>query len=755
MHNTTVAKLLAKENIEVQYGNYNTAWFDIQSRTLGLPMWKDMGKDVHDLLVGHEVGHALFTPFEGWHDTPEKLEGCPRSYINVVEDARIEKLIRNAYPGLVGPMLRGYKTLANEEFFGDIDNPDWDQIKLIDKINLKAKLNTLIEVPFNIEEATLFNRTMHTETFEEVLEVVKDILAYTQENTPELIQKPEPAENSSSTDETESSSQEDDSSADSDLPQGHDDYQEPQGENSDEEDSSEETEENDDKDGDGQEESKDSGNDKDKEDNDSKGSVTTTSKTPKPAEDADISITDVLFRDSESRLLDTDKDGDQTLIARDRGRETISTTVVPYSQLREMRKAVIDQQEEYVVKAHANILKDYSSYMKSVKKATNIAVKEFEMKKAAFQWQRATTGKTGVLNVNALHSYKTHDDIFKRVTSLADAKNHGMIMLIDYSGSMSSTMPQVLDQLIHLVTFCKAVHIPFDVYAFTTLWRDDQGPYPYNMKDGEIDFDSMSMPQLISSSLSKAHFEEALQHLYMRKLTTDFRNNRNWDSDWYSDDSITAKCEEYGSTPLNASLVVAHHLVKKFIKTHGVEKMNLVVLSDGDSNQLQVVRDHKLKAHHAYTSGGYWQSNINAIIDNKKVEIRGRRTSATISLLNNLQKRYGVTTLGFFIAQDSRDWKSKLAQITGREWIDNESNFYRDMQKQYTKNKVSIANKALGYDKFFMLKPGKNLEVESDDFENFETDNMTTAQIRSTFKKYAKNKQNSKVLMKQLGNVVA
>ena len=77
------------------------------------------------------------------------------------------------------------------------------------------------------------------------------------------------------------------------------------------------------------------------------------------------------------------------------------------------------------------------------------------------------------------------------------------------------------------------------------------------------------------------------------------------------------------------------------------------------------------------------------------------------------------------------------------------------MQKQYTKNKVSIANKALGYDKFFMLKPGKNLEVESDDFENFETDNMTTAQIRSTFKKYAKNKQNSKVLMKQLGNVVA
>ena len=141
MYNTTIAKLLAKENIEVQYGNYKTAWFDIESRTLGLPLWKDMGKDVHDLLVGHEVGHALYTPYEGWHDSPtnvEKLLGCPRSYINVVEDARIEKKIRSQYPGLVGPMARGYKVLADEEFFGDISDVDFDQVKLIDKINLKA-----------------------------------------------------------------------------------------------------------------------------------------------------------------------------------------------------------------------------------------------------------------------------------------------------------------------------------------------------------------------------------------------------------------------------------------------------------------------------------------------------------------------------------------------------------------------------------------------------------------------------------------
>ena len=158
---------MARENITVQYGNYQTAWFDIKNRVLGLPMWKDMGKDVSDLLIGHEVGHALFTPFEGWHDSPEKLEGCPRSYINVVEDARIERHIKEAYVGLVGPMQRGYRKLFDDGFFGDTQSLEWDKVKLIDKINLNAKVGNLLDVPFSDEEQVYMDRAMKTVSFED------------------------------------------------------------------------------------------------------------------------------------------------------------------------------------------------------------------------------------------------------------------------------------------------------------------------------------------------------------------------------------------------------------------------------------------------------------------------------------------------------------------------------------------------------------------------------------------------------------
>ena len=190
-HNKTIARLLAKENLTIQHGNYKTAWFDIKNRTLGLPLWKDMGKDTYDLFIGHEVGHALYTPYEGWHDSPEKIEGVPRSYMNVIEDARIEKFVQRDYPGLVGSFRRGYADLLDREFFGDIDDLDYERVKLIDKINLKAKLGNMVDVPFKPEEKAFFDRAFTTTTFEEVVQLCRDILAYTQENQSELLEKPE------------------------------------------------------------------------------------------------------------------------------------------------------------------------------------------------------------------------------------------------------------------------------------------------------------------------------------------------------------------------------------------------------------------------------------------------------------------------------------------------------------------------------------------------------------------------------------
>jgi hypothetical protein len=56
---------------------------------------------------------------------------------------------------------------------------------------------------------------------------------------------------------------------------------------------------------------------------------------------------------------------------------------------------------------------------------------------------------------------------FKKVTTLADGKNHGLVFVLDWSGSMSDVMSDTVKQLFNLIWFCKKVAIPFEVYAFT------------------------------------------------------------------------------------------------------------------------------------------------------------------------------------------------------------------------------------------------------------------------------------------------
>lgn len=710
-HNSSLPKLLAKENLTIRHGNYQTPWFDIKNRVLGLPLWKDMGKDVYDLFVGHEVGHALETPYEGWHDSPEKLQGCPRSYINVIEDARIERKVKTRYPGLVGPFSRAYANLFEDNFFGTEDI-DVSELRIIDKINLQAKVGSHIDIEFTDEEQVFMDRAMRTEDFQEVLELVKDIVAYDKTQEEDKEEEETPDENKfDETDETESEEESDPSQ------QGGDDQPDDQQE---------------------QNTPNSSGDEEDEEDNgqSDEGSVSL-------GDGADghngVSVTDEAFRKAEKSLLDTDEDGQQTLVVSDIHKEIRKKIVVDFKDLQAERAISTEHAGEYILEDIAKATLEYPTYIKTTKRSVAVAVKEFEMRKAATQWAKATTAKTGVIDVNKLFSYKTNEDIFKQTTRLHDAKSHGMIMLIDYSGSMYESLPNVLDQLIHLVLFCKQVNIPFDVYAFTTQNRNIDY---YDLKtqgllfDGDMDLDGISMPLLTSSSLKKSDFEASLKALHIRATAGSYVSRQ-----------IIGKSEDFGSTPLNQALIMSHHLIKEFKVKHAIEKMNLVVFSDGDANRMQAYQDQSLEDNKV-ASHGMWKG-VNMMIDGKLVKSEARE-GATAAILENINKRLATNCIGFFMADNNRDFNFKVDDICGNAWAEDER---KEAQKEYRKNKCVVRTNALGYNEFYLIKGGNNLETADDDFEV--TSDHTRGQMATAFKKYSKSKKQNKVLMTTFGRCVA
>lgn len=741
-----LAKLLSKENITIQHGNYQTAFFDIKNRVLGLPLWKDMDKDVYDLLIGHEVGHALFTPYEGWHESPEKLEGCPRSYINVIEDARIEKCIRRTYAGLVGPMARGYRKLFDQGFFGSSDL-DWDEVKLIDKINLKTKLQNLIDVPFTDEEKVFYTRSLQTETFEEVVQLVRDIYEWTKENQEELLTPPPPPQETESTPSSEQEEQQ--------PQQGHDDQLSSEEKGEEEKQSSEnpfeteESESNDDSETSLEEKSE-------------EGNVLA-----EQPEDYETSNTDQNFRDMEKSLIDVDEFGDQKMVANQFSKKEGYRKVTPFKELHADRMQTMTRDGDSTLEKYNSYREDFKEYMKETKSSVYYAVKEFEMRKAAYRWTRAQTARSGSLDVNKLWSYKTNDDIFSRVTRLADSKNHGMMMLIDFSGSMADIMGSVLDQVIHLTLFCKTVNIPFSVYGFTSSWGYDGGERQQELQlPGSIDVSKLSLVELTNSRLSKNLSEESLYHMFVRKICLEASSNDDYDAYWdlrYLEQSILSRKEEYGGTPLNEALMAFDYLIEDFKKVNPIDKFNLVVISDGDAQSI-----HRTSLRRGEKGEGYSQDNLMPTksygemilnLRNHKIESDAYSKNVTKHLLKYLKKRHGSNCIGFFIAE--KNWH--FNQILDRAYTDmkpdsnwdyeEEAKFRKDCQREFLRNKCVAINNIFGYDEFYLLKKTAGLRTSAEEFNP--ADEATKGQMTTAFKKFSKSKKNNKVLLTKFGKAVA
>ena len=158
-----LAKLLATEDLVVEHKHVETAQFNVHTRVLILPLWDKASHDVYDMLVGHEVGHALFTPDEwDWEDR------IPAQFVNVVEDARIEKLMKRKYMGLAKSFYKGYSELHSKDFF-QIDGEDLNNFNLADRANLFFKIGSFLSLAFSTTEKPIINLIHDCETFEDTL----------------------------------------------------------------------------------------------------------------------------------------------------------------------------------------------------------------------------------------------------------------------------------------------------------------------------------------------------------------------------------------------------------------------------------------------------------------------------------------------------------------------------------------------------------------------------------------------------------
>ena len=580
------ARLLSTENIAVGVDPYApTASFDVKSRTLTMPNW-DCSDRLKDMLIGHECAHAIFTDCQDLEILLKEIFGSvnmvAKDYLNVVEDIRIDRLIQRRYAGLRRDYRAGYAEMRNRDFFG-MGEKDPNTLKFIDRLNCQFK-GFAGDVTFSDEETVFVNRAENTETFEEVCTLAKDIYDWCKENEGS---EEVPEENGADAQQQQGVEMpSDDMNEGNDRGQGSMPIEDEDGDE-DGSGSGEGGEEDGDESGAGMADDTDDGDSADSVNGSGSGDGDGTAISDSE-ENADG------FRKTHAPAPATTQRAMDENIAGETASETVPNRRVCSLDLPLMK----DINLKNIIIGHKEVIEDgaglpgnpfqWEEFQKSAKSTVTNLAQMFERKKSAAINQRTQTAKTGRLDMTNLHKYKMTEDIFLRNKVEIKGKNHGIIMYVDWSGSMDGCMSETIAQTAITAMFCKKVGIPFRVYAFSThtrrkndsagrfadparaCWGDSvetTGGFYARANDRTMNFHNFSLIELFSDKMKKADWDRMgsflmcigdHNHVYSYPRTL-----------WL------------GGTPLNESIVAAMKVATEFRRANGVDVLNSIWITDG------------------------------------------------------------------------------------------------------------------------------------------------------------------------------
>jgi hypothetical protein len=717
-----LAKLMAKENINVIHKPIPTAYFDVKSRTLACPILKDdMSPELYDLFMGHEVGHALNTPAEGWHDAVSDLGMTFKGYLNVIEDIRIEKKIKNTYPGLRKSFYSGYNELGKMDFFGLTErNQDVSELGFIDRINLHYKLGAQCRVQFSDEEMVYIKRCDSLETFKEVMDLAKELFENKKEETETMLDSLTPEELKSMLEDMDLDDSEEGSGT------GESIKIEVEG---DEEKAS---------DGDGEISDSKEGGQSDQE---------------KIADQLNKSETDESFRSKEGSLNKEREDWSDPRFFDLPTKINYKNFIVGYKE--------INKEFESEAADNTYIKKYVKNFTDNNKKIVNYMVKEFEMKKAAAAYNRSYGAKSGELDMDKLSMYKLKDDIFNRVQVTPEGKNHGVVMAVDWSGSMSGSVKPTVEQALLLAMFCRRIQIPFRVFAFSDSYSRDRAKrefahiedyderheaireYRTEQMFGKTmktpadfknwDLGDFKLLEIVTDKMSNKEFTEAMENWIQLSFRIDDCYNSGWDdhkSTWKYDHFAQLPINLYlGGTPLDHTLVVMRDYLTDFKAQLGIDIMSFIALTDGQS--------------HGVFGGG--NASLVDRVTNKTIK-NTYSNNWTSSLLKWVKETADVRTIGFYLTKSSgNNFLYDAANFTGTELNTWDEEFNK---KRLEYNKISTSFNGGNYDLSIIINQ-KKIDINYDEDELDVRDNATKGQLKNALVKAGNNKMKQRVILHQ------
>ena len=602
-------------------------------------------------------------------------------------------------------------------------------MNIADKVNLHYKIGNFIDVPFNSDEAVFRDDALHLETFEDAIELAKRMHAYAQAQVEEKKQQQEeevpamevPFEGSPDLGGDEYPLE--DLSTGKGQPKSE---EEGEGEGTAANPSASDTPEN------------------------TGGAVDAGRNSGEPTEfDPTVETMDAL-NDALKNLANTEAQeydyvelpktiSSKYFISNKEVSDIANNFYVEKENLSN-QKDFADEYDMHMAREYTRNLSeadaDFRKFKMSQNKEVNYMVKEFEMKKSADSYARATVSRTGVLNTAKLHTYKYNDDLFRKVTTVPDGKNHGLIFNVDWSGSMSNCILDTIKQVLTLVSFCRKVGIAYDVYLFSDNFEKDQHKYHEDPStEGKVILRDFRMLNVLTSSSNNRSHDKQAHNLF--RLASSFRG-------YYS--CGIPHGLNLGGTPLNEATVALNHIIPEFQKRTGSQKVHVINLTDGEGFTLKFGK----KVVSQYDgSVSFIGRNCNA-----STRLRDRQTGKQYSFTND---QYNQTDTFIYQLRDrfpqcefmnirlvaGNDWYRFKRGCLGYEYGEGNDQAWAEADREWKKTRSFICLSSAYTVQYAMAVSALNNDAE---FE-IEKEDYTKADIKRAFTKSLKGKKMNKKIL--------
>jgi len=703
------ARALATENLSFSFdAEAPTASFDVKTRHLVMPVW-NVSDTLQTMLVAHEISHALWTPYERSEELMKQAEAdgfvakLLHRICNVIEDVRIEKMMKAKYPGTRRDFFLGYKEVVDSDLF-KFSEMDIAKVGLINRMNIHFKwgIPGFLNVNLSDEEQGIADLIDAVQTFDEAFQLAKAL--YKHPSMDEMRKK----------------------------------YEEQQQNGS------------------------------------GKGD-------PSDAKRGKEQTEGLGMIDMEGGFV------------RKTG-ETFTATTLTISPIQNVSDQIIttdDLLSEFEQQSHLPLtITSYREFVKDSDSFVRQLVAQFERRKAADEIRRERPKQTGMLNLDRLHQYRTHDDIFLSKIIKQDGKNHGICFFLDCSGSMGNTISDCFLQILQLVWFCEKAKIPFEVFGFTEMGmmgergridsetlramiaKGDNSPYQsqyapkfVNLRPNSLMYGGCKLIQLASSSDDAAKRERLLAFLY-EAIVMKVRN----------------RVFSLGSTPTVEAMMIGSQFMQKWVADKKIQIPTVMVVTDGQPNGVYFQSEHMGSGRDSvpYTAIGGTSLTVNNEILQQVTRVdtvanRGMSMGNVVVsvILEDLRKTLNARTVGMFVGSKTfsanmfcsfcvtTDESEKIheeEQEQYRKGNYNSSGSYEcsprfiAIKEVYNREGCIILPKSLypGYDGFFLIKTPKIVKDE-----DAIVDSGTFTRVKNTFVKTMGQRGSSRVFLTRYVDIVA